>query len=247
MRAIAERDGVALVSGVHLRWAESGITDSRRALAWDLLTPAERARWGAIVLSDARERFLLGRLLLRQGAAELSGIPVDRVVIRSECPRCGGPHGRPIIDGDGVAALHASLSSTSGLVVAAFLPARLGRAVGVDMEAIAGSSDRAAAIDDLVPRVGRTASGPRAALRRWTRAEAVLKADGRALRVDPSRVIFRRVGHRLVASVDDDPTSYVVTDRRIGRRAILSVAVAVAVARPGQRAGADGSSGSAAA
>lgn len=243
MRAIAERDGGALVSGVHLRWAESGITSSRRTLAWDLLTPAERARWGAIALPDARDRFLLGRLLLRQGAAELSGVPVDRVVVRSECPRCGGPHGRPIIDGDGVAALQASLSSTSGLVVAAFLPARHGRAVGVDVEAIAGSPDRAAAIDDLVPRARPSASAPLAALRRWTRAEAVLKADGRALRVDPSCVVVRRVGRRLVASVDDDPTSYLVVDRRIGRRAILSVAVAGS----GQRAGVAGSSGSASA
>lgn len=232
-----------MISGVHMRWAESGLTDSRRALAWSLLTTAERGRWDAIVLPEARDRFLLGRLLLRQGAAELLKIPVERVSVRSECPGCGGPHGRPIIEGDGVAAPHVSLSSTSGLVVAAFLPARRGRGVGVDVEGTEGSPDRATAIDDVVPRKGGSVSHPLAALRRWTRAEAVLKADGRALRVDPSRVVVRRVGLRLVASVDDDPTSYVVLDRRIGRRAILSIAVA----KPGQRAGVAGSIGNASA
>jgi phosphopantetheinyl transferase len=56
--------------------------------------------------------------------------------------------------------------------------------VGPDAEPLAAAPDRRAAIDDLAPGHGD-------ALRRWTVIEAVLKADGRGLRVPPDAV---RVG-----------------------------------------------------
>jgi 4'-phosphopantetheinyl transferase len=244
MRATARHRGSATVSGVHLRWGRPEFTRSRRANALDLLSNDELRRWNATALPEFRDRFLLGRLLLREMTAELLGLPIERVIVSSECPRCGEPHGRPIIGGVDEGALHASLSSTRDLVVAALLPARSGSAVGVDVEATEGAPDRLAAIDDVVPREGWSKPRRGAALRRWTRVEAVLKADGRALRVDPRRVALRRAGARLVASVGDDPTTYDVFDRRIGRQATLSVAVARS---PAQWVDAAGSIGSASA
>jgi 4'-phosphopantetheinyl transferase len=231
------------VTGVRLRWARPTPGGRWREPALRLLTTDERGRWEAIALPERRDRFLLGRLLLRQAAAELCGVPIDAVRVRAECPRCGGPHGRPTIEGVGGRAPHASLSSTSGLVVAAVLPAELGTALGVDVERAWPGRERRAAIDALLPPTRWPDAGGVSPLRRWTRAEAVLKADGRGLNVEPRLVSVHRVRGRLVASVGDEPVRYDLVDRRIGgtgrlgglgggaRRgsgtgAILSVAVA---------------------
>jgi 4'-phosphopantetheinyl transferase len=223
--------------GVRLRWGRPTPGGRWREPAVRLLTADERARWDSIPLPDRRDRFLLGRLLLRQATAELCGVPIDAVIVRAECPRCGGPHGRPIIEGVSGRAPRASLSSTSGLVVAAVVPAELGTALGIDVEAASSGRERRAAIDGLLPPARWAGPGSASSLRRWTRTEAVLKADGRGLRVEPRQVSVRRVGGRLVASVGDEPVRYDVADRRIGgigggaRRgsgagAILSIAVA---------------------
>ena len=206
------------VAGVRLRWAHPTPGGRWRETAARLLSAGEHARWSAIPLPDRRDRFLLGRLLLRQATAELCGVPIDAVRVRAECPRCGEQHGRPSIEGVGGRALHASLSSTAGLVVAAVLPAELGTALGIDVEAASVGRERRAAIDELLPPSGWPGAGVGAAspLRRWTRTEAVLKADGRGLRVEPRHVSVRRVGGRVVASVGDEPLRYDVVDRRIG-------------------------------
>ncbi len=93
-----------------------------------------------------------------------------------------------------------------------------GNLVGVDAEpAPAPHGDDAARRSDL----SRVLGGPqRTAIRRWVRLEAVLKADGRGLRVDPSRVAF----HGSTAHVDDDPAAFRISDRRIAG-CLVSVAV----------------------
>lgn len=106
--------------------------------------------------------FLLGRLLLQELAVELTGAPV---AISAACPQCGEEHGRPTSD-----ALWLSVAHTDGLVAAA--AARV--PVGIDVE-------RA---DAKVPaEFGGTVAA-------WTRLEAVLKADGRGVVVDPAEVHF---------------------------------------------------------
>ena len=57
-------------------------------------------------------------------------------------------------------------------------------------------------------------------MRRWVRAEAVLKADGRGLRVDPGAVVVRGA----LARIGDEPTPYRIVDRRIAG-CLVSVAV----------------------
>ena len=109
--------------------------------------------------------------------------------------------------------LHVSLSHCVGATVAA---ASWGSAVGVDVEREGHSPERLDAIETL--------TGQRS-LRHWTRVEAVLKADGRGLRVDPDHVRVLVDGVRLEAWVDGSATMYRLIDLELGAGVIGSVAV----------------------
>lgn len=94
----------------------------------------------------------------------------------SRCPACGGAHGRVRVEGVDAAV---SVSYASGWAFVAVNDR--GDRIGVDaVPTGAGGLERVLASD------GRRSPGDLA--RRWARVEAVLKADGRGLAVDPSRV-----------------------------------------------------------
>ncbi|PJJ73431.1 4'-phosphopantetheinyl transferase [Diaminobutyricimonas aerilata] len=152
-------------------------------------------------------------------AATVLGVPEDDLVVSAVCPDCGGPHGRPSLRSRSGAAVGAWVSVThagTGTWVAVTDEGD----VGVDAELAAQPAERIASIAALV---GVDAMDVRQLLRRWTRIEAVLKADGRGLRVDPARVL-----------VSDDGSFATLGDTRIRYRfveveqpvdAVLSVAV----------------------
>lgn len=168
------------------RRATSPLLGARRSRALGLLTPAEASRFE----SDREpERFLAGRMLLRELAAELTGLPLESITVTAACPDCGLEHGQPRVDG-----LFVSLSHAGAVTVAA---ASADAAVGIDIEPRAVSPERRAAIRDV-------AGGDD--LAHWTRVEAVLKADGRGLRVDPRAVGIH--GNRATL----DGASYTLTD-----------------------------------
>lgn len=170
------------------------------------LSAGDRERLAALAGDpDAAARFLAGREALLT-AAERFGFP--GVTIDATCPDCGRAHGRPRVPGEG--ALHLALSHAAGaaFAVAASAP------VGIDAEALDTDADRLREAASLLARpIGR----PQAALRAWTVVEAVLKADGRGLRVDPARV---RLGPRIAML---DGSLYRLSSRR---RAGCRVAVA---------------------
>jgi 4'-phosphopantetheinyl transferase len=202
--------------GVRLAWADP--TGFDRARAERLLGPAEAARAAATSHAGRRERFLLGRMLLRDLAADVGGILPEEVMVTAECDRCGAEHGRPALRWPDAAGRPPSVSvaSCSGLVVAALAPS--GVPVGVDVERRRASpghepSRRA----DLAAVLGGSS---RSAVRRWVHAEAVLKADGRGLRVDAGSVVVRG----RVARIGGESTPYRIVDRRIAG-CLVSVAV----------------------
>ena len=134
------------------------MSDTDRQRALAGLSPRELDRLSAEGDKDA---FLQGRLMLRDLAREL-GVP--NPIIDATCPDCGGAHGAPVVrDSE----LRVTLSRCAEALVVA---GTRGRGIGVDVE-LAGAD---------VAGVGSIA--------RWTSVEAVLKADGRGLRVDPDAV-----------------------------------------------------------
>ena len=179
------------VGPARLAWGEAG-TGSDVALS--AVDAARAASFGV----ERRAEFLTGRALVRGLLAEMCP-GAEAGVTSASCPRCGEPHGGVLIEGAGVVA---SVAHAGGLVVAAV--AAGGRRLGIDLESVEEADAR---LDDLTALIG----GPREdVLRRWTLIEAVLKADGRGLQVDPAevRLIAGRFGAHPSARVAGDRIRY---------------------------------------
>ena len=185
--------------------------------ALDVLSSAEQGRYETMA-APARESFLAGRLLLRRLAAELTGDEPGAVDLVAVCPDCGGPHGRPELPGTG---LHLSLTRRDDVIVAAAWDAP----IGVDIER---DPPTPAALDAISRLTGD------AALTRWTRVEAVLKADGRGLRVDPGAVELTHVGAQIEGTVVGSTARYRVDEVELAPGITVSIACALPAASSGQ-------------
>jgi 4'-phosphopantetheinyl transferase len=148
---------------------------------------------------DRRRAFVLGRGLIADLVEGLAPGEADWSVANGPCPRCGARHGRVEVTG---APLVASVSYAPGLVVAAVAPRDQAGRLGIDVESDAADSTRTRDLQRLLGCSGQPV------LRRWTRLEAILKADGRGLLVDPASV---RVS-RGVGRIAGEPARYQVAD-----------------------------------
>ena len=175
-----------------------------------MLSTTERLRYDTTAAAR-QDSFLAGRMVLRGLASQLTGVPPAQVQLIAVCPDCGGAHGRPEVMGS---SLHVSLSHGAGVVVAA---ASWDSTIGVDIEAPDERPERIEAIGELTGHPS---------IEHWSRVEAVLKADGRGLRVDPSRVSVEEVGGRLMGRVDDAPVRYDVSEVQLAEGVRVSVAIA---------------------
>lgn len=175
-----------------------GPVDSSRLLG---LTPPQRAA------------LRTGRALLAALLAEVFGAdaPLADATI---CERCGAPHGRVQ-----AGFVPVSVAYAGPLVAAAVGLPDACLALGVDVELGDAHSERAA---DLARLLGVT---PEHAIRRWTQIEAVLKADGRGLRVDPGQVRLEQDS----AWIGDEPTRYLLAEIAGPADAVISVAGAAVV------------------
>ncbi|MCH1883351.1 4-phosphopantetheinyl transferase [Agrococcus sp. ARC_14] len=159
-----------------------------------------------------------GHDLLRAVVAELAGVDRASVSIVQRCPDCGGPHGRPVVmepsaaRGIGVSLAHAGEHH----VVAAMTGAR----VGVDAEPRETSPVRLEALRALLRH---DTPDP---LLHWTRVEAVLKADGRGLRVEPADVLLEPTADGLTASVPGSSRRFAVHEIALDDALVVSVAIA---------------------
>ncbi|MCR4514912.1 4'-phosphopantetheinyl transferase superfamily protein [Aeromicrobium sp. 50.2.37] len=132
--------------------------------------------WAAVAPGEQRP----GQQLLERAAAERLGRPGVEVV--RTCPSCGSSsHGRPVSPGE--PALGLSLAHAGGLALVAVVQ---GARVGVDLELLGTDVEHLADVA-LGPR-DAPAPTPSELLRTWTRKEAVLKAVGVGLAVDPSEL-----------------------------------------------------------
>jgi 4'-phosphopantetheinyl transferase len=164
-----------------------------------LLDPGERARLDRAAPAD-RDAVASALLLARLAVAEACAVAPDAVRVRRRCARCGSAaHGVPVADrADSGPVPHLSLSRGGDLVVVALSGAG---PVGVDVEPVrrAGAVPRAPAGD--APR-----ARSHGLLRTWARTEAVLKAAGTGLSVDPRALrVSDAAGRPAVRVVDPAP------------------------------------------
>jgi 4'-phosphopantetheinyl transferase len=149
--------------------------------------------------ADRPARTAAGRAALRVLAAEIVGADPADVTVRARCATCGGAHGRPVLGGSrALDGLHASVAHAGDVVVVAI---SADGPIGVDAE----PRDREAP-------PGMTLAG-------WVRIEAVLKADGRGLAVDPARVRSApdtTGGDALVAWIDGEGARFRLRDVDLG-------------------------------
>jgi 4'-phosphopantetheinyl transferase len=153
-----------------------------------LLDDVERARYDRLRRPADRDRFLTAHALTRLVLGRMLGRHPGSLRLRAECRHCGGPHGKPaLVSGE----LELSLTHAGDRVGVAVATAP----VGIDVEDLAATRVDAAlaaqvlTVDDLarwtaLPPTRRAT----ALLRVWTRGEAVVKALGVGLDVDPREI-----------------------------------------------------------
>jgi 4'-phosphopantetheinyl transferase len=143
-----------------------------------------------------------GHDLMRRAVARVSETLAEDVREDSTCDRCGAQHGKPTIafpipagssrvgaDGTAARSWQVSISRCPGFAVVALSDSV---SIGVDVESIErlsrASIDAVAFHPDELAELSRLGAdaASRARTILWTRKEAVLKATGHGLRIDPT-------------------------------------------------------------
>jgi 4'-phosphopantetheinyl transferase len=171
-------------------WRSSLPADAHAAAV--LLDEDDRARCATYARSADRARFVGGRVLARRAVAADLGCEPHEVRLAARCTVCGGPHGRPRVLGLGEGLLNLSIAHAGERVLVAV--AR-GCAVGVDVERIGPFEDLATAEAGVLAAAERAVLAALPASARgaaffgyWTRKEALLKATGQGLAIEPATV-----------------------------------------------------------
>lgn len=179
-------------------------TAASRPRLLSLLSDAEYRRWERFRRVEDQSRFLvahaLARIVLGRG---LGGAPGD-VAFSTICPRCGGDHGKPRVEYPRVGAELSLSHSGEQVIVAVALHVPL----GVDIEQVPQAPPSNDLIEAALSQAERhhfatlPESLRRAAFARyWTRKEAVLKATGHGLSIEPNTLTVSPpgTGPRLIA------------------------------------------------
>lgn len=179
----------ALPSMVDVVWAHPHGT----ARAEALLDERELERLGRLRRAADRARYVAAHALLRLLIARRWGVDPASVEVSATCTRCSGPHGRPtVMSPPGRGTLHVSIAHAGDrVVVAATDLGPVGVDVEVDSCADFAGFDGVSLASSEQRELARLSSGQQLTGRTqmWVRKEAVLKATGDGLSVDPRQVI----------------------------------------------------------
>ena len=208
-------------------WASGGPDDAPAAHIRELLDARERERARAHRAPAASHTFVRAHALLRLVLAAYVGEDPAALRFTTRCRLCGGSHGKPSLIG--AADLDFSLSHSHGAAIVAVGGAA---PIGVDIENRRG----AATVSELSPAIlapgetlGRTSAGATGLLRHWTRKEALLKATGHGLAIDPSTVRLMPApdGRWHVRSAPhlDTPGSWTIIDATPGPDHVAAIAL----------------------
>ncbi|MES9538239.1 4'-phosphopantetheinyl transferase superfamily protein [Actinomadura sp. NPDC000600] len=145
----------------------------------DLLDEGERARYERFMRAEDKARFVTGRWLARTVLAEATGRPPRDLRFTTDCPHCGGSHGKPRLPGSD---LDFSLSHSGDRVLLVLVE---GAAVGADVEQESDRDINSLArmvLTDAEGEVLRTMDDRKRGFHAyWSRKEALLKATGHGL------------------------------------------------------------------
>ena len=198
-----------------------------------VLTPDERAHVYRIQEGQATAR--LSRGLLRLVLARYLNLPPAEIEIDRSCPDCGRSHGRPRLSRrpeTAIEAIEFSVTHGGDLLVLAFAD---NAPVGVDVEPIGALEDVCAELLDFtltaaerlrlleVPAPQRK----RIFLRHWTGKEAILKALGTGLDVEPQAVTlppFPITGKASVTLPGLPPVDLWISDVEVGPAHVCTLA-----------------------
>ena len=208
---------------------------SEHLIALDrVLTPEERAHVQRV--REGRATATLSRGLLRLVLARYLHLSPAEIEIDRSCPDCGRSHGRPRLRNRpemSIDAIEFSVSHGGDLLVLAF--AAGDAPVGVDVEPMGALANVSAELLDFtltaaerkrllkVPVPQRT----RVFLRHWTAKEAVLKALGAGLSVEPQAVALPSLPSKGKASVTLPGSPSVdlwITDVEVGPAHVCTLA-----------------------
>ncbi|NLU78266.1 4'-phosphopantetheinyl transferase superfamily protein [Micromonospora sp. HNM0581] len=166
-------------------WARAASPDDPGLLS--VLTEAERRRHAGFTDPQGRALHLTARALTRLVLAGMLDAPASGLHFEATCRQCGGKHGKPVLSRPRSPVTFSVAHSHQWCVVAFAVHA----AIGVDIEQIAISGNRLPlrALAPAEQAVVDTAEDRTAAfVRYWTRKEALLKATGDGLTVDPATI-----------------------------------------------------------
>ena len=236
---------------VHVCWS----TRSAEGSPVDWLDQTERERFDGLRQLEDRRVFLASRKLLKTVVGHLADTPAQMVRLSYDCPGCARSHGRPLVVAPHAAVRwHVSLSHSGRHVMVAATEAG---PVGVDVERTAATVfegfDLVALTCAERTEVEHCAPAAQARARAvyWVRKEAVLKATGHGLSVDPAalEVTAPHLPAALTAwhGAELLPTQVQITDILVDQEHVAAVAVlaqarcdVVLEPRPGSSCGQDG-------
>jgi 4'-phosphopantetheinyl transferase len=212
-----------------------------QAALHDVLTPDERAHVHSSRGGRATAR--LSRGLLRLVLAHYLNLPPAEIEIDRSCPDCGRSHGRPRLSRrpeTATKAIEFSVSHGGDLLVLAFAD---NAPVGVDVEPVGALEDVGAELLEFtltaterlrvldVPAPQRK----RMFLRHWTGKEAILKALGTGLDLEPQAVTlppFPIKGKTSVALPGSPSVDLWISDVDVGPAHVCTLATGQEVREP---------------
>ncbi|HET7902311.1 MAG TPA: hypothetical protein VFL59_14095 [Candidatus Nanopelagicales bacterium] len=161
--------------------------------------------------------------LLRREAADFHQVPTRAIVLEHDCGRCGSSeHGRPRILPSPSVRVPASVSLARSGDVSVVAVTDAGD-VGVDAELL--DAAEFPGFDDVVLGVGEMDDHALDRTRVWVRTEALLKACGTGLSLDPREIAIDDHG-RVTSTVAGLPASVRLLDLELLGRAVSVVVVA---------------------